>query len=1031
MIMLAQRFITILLFTVAVTCSVAQRTEKYDGEYASFYKAEDLFEKEQYSAARATFAQFLDSFEDKNDPLFVKARYYEGLSALHLYNNDAVKLLQEFINEYPESIYKNDIYLKIGKYFYQRKKYTDAVVWLKKTDRTDVEAHQLTEYYFKLGYAHFQLGEYRAARNAFYEIKDDSSNYAAPALYYYSHIAYQNETYQEALGGFLKLLSHPTFKDEVPYYIAQIYYLLGDYEKLTEFAPELVSEDKEPRTPEMNLLVGDAYYRIKKYDEAAEYLETYDGSSETTREQDYALAFAYFKSQQYEAAIPVFDRVTRKEDQLTQTAYYHIAECYKKTDQLNYARTAFKSAAGLDYDAETQEDALYNYAVLSYELDYNPYNEAIEAFELFLEKFPRSKRREDVYSYLVNVYSNTKRYKEALQSLDRIDDLNIQLKTAYQIVAFNMGIERFERGAYQSAIQALKRVNKYPVNSEISGIALFWTADAHYRLTDYTNAIKVFRDFLSIPGINDQQMKHNAYYNIAYAYYKQEDWVQAIQAFRTYTQLSDIQDENRLADAYTRIGDCYYTREEPDFEKSAMNYEKALNYDAENKDRVLYALAKVYGFRSGKRQERIATLLDIINNYSGSSYVIPAIFDVGMSYKNAGNNEKALQYFNQIVNDYPNNILVQDALIEIADLNYKQKNYTESESYFRRVLNEFSLNDEMCKRATQGLIDIYKATRKQNEVTKLRKEFACAEISEDDEEVIFYEAANELYLNENYEEAVPELKKYLERYPDGRFTIQLLSYLADIYYQRGEEEKALEYYEQIIERPKSSYTEEALVRASKTLYNDGEYERALPYYDQLEDLASTAQVIFNTRVGLMRCNYLLEHYANAAEIAQKVLDDELLGDDDKRIEANYIAGVSLFYTEAYETSKTYLRWTADNTGKERGTEALHTLAEAHYHQDEYDKAEKIHEELMKRKPAYDYWIAKSLILQARVFQARDELFQAEKTIDLVLSNYPDKEDDVIKEAQSVKDEIMQLKDASKSIEDNGNRKIDINEGDDD
>ncbi len=1028
--MSAQRFITILLFTVAVTCSVAQRTEKYDSEYASFYRAEDLFEKEQYSAARAQFAQFTDSFEDKNDPLFVKARYYEGLAALHLYNNDAVKILQEFIHEYPESIYKNDIYLKIGKYFYQRKKYTDAVVWLQKTDRTEVASTQLTEYYFKLGYAHFQLGEYTAARNAFYEIKDDSSNYAAPALYYYSHIAYQNETYQEALDGFLKLLNHPTFKNEVPYYITQIYYLLGDYEKLTDFAPDLMSRGEEPRSPEMNLLIGDAYYRTKKYDEAADYLKAYDRSSETTREQDYALAFAYYKSHQYESAIPVFDRVTREEDQLAQTAYYHIATCYQQTDQLNYARTAFKSAAALDYDAETQEDALYNYAVLSYELDYNPYNEAIEAFELFLEKFPRSKRREDVYSYLVNVYSNTKRYNEALQSLDRIEELNIQLKTAYQVVAFNMGIERFERGAYQSAIQALKRVSKYPVNAEISGKAVFWTADAHYRLTDYVNAIKEFRSFLSIPGVNDKQLKHGAYYNIAYSYYQQEDWIQAIQAFRTYTQLSGIEDDRRLADAFARIGDCYYTKDEPDFEKSAMNYEKALNYESQNMDRILYALAKVYGFRSGKRQKRIETLLDIINNYSGSSYVIPAIFDVGMSYKNSGNNEKALQYFNQIVNDYPNNILVQDALIEIADLKYKQKKYRESESYFRRVLNEYALNDEMCKRATQGLIDIYKATRRQNEVTNLRNEFACAEISDDDEEVIFYEAANELYLNENYEEAIPELKKYLERYPDGRFTIQLLSYIADIYYQKGDEEKALEYYAQIIEKRNSSYTEEALIRASKTLYNKGEYEKALPYYDQLEELASTPQVIFNTRVGLMRCNYLLEHYSNAAEMARKVLDDKLLTDDDKRVEANYVAGMSLFHTEKYEECQSFLRWTADHTGKERGTEALYTLAASQYHLDKYDKSEKIHKELMKRKPAYDYWIAKSLILQARVFLARDELFQAEKTVDLVLKNYPNKEDDVINEAQSVKDEIMQLKNASKAIEDNGNRMIEINEEDD-
>tara|TARA_B100000508_G_scaffold137355_1_gene131564 strand:+ start:77451 stop:80540 length:3090 start_codon:yes stop_codon:yes gene_type:complete len=1023
---------SILLFSVLLTVVplFAQRSENYASEYADFYRAEELFAKEQYSAARKEFSLFLQEFKDTEDPQYIKARYYEGLAALHLYNNDAVKLLREFINEYPESIYKNDIYFKIGQYFYQRKKYLDALEWLDKTDKSALENEVIAEYYFKLGYSNFQLGNYSEARNAFYEIKDDSSNYSPPALYYYSHIAYQNKTYQEALDGFLKLRDHPTFKDEVPYYITQIYYLLGNFEKVTEFAPDLEDQSVDKNTAEMNLLIGDAYYKIKKYDEAAAYLEDYDRRKKTTREQDYALGYAYYKSQQYEKAIKMFDRVSNVEDGLAQTALYHIAQCYMETEELNYARTAFESASLMKFDAKVQEDALYNYAVLSYRLDYNPYNEAIFAFELFLQEFPNSKRKEDVFSYLVNVYSSTKRYKQALNSLDRIGDLNIQLKTAYQIIAFNMGVEKYERGLYEESMGAFEKVDKYDVDPELTGKALFWSADALYMLNDYLGAIKKYRDFLAVPGVNDRELKQAAYYNIAYGYFEIKDWTQAIQSFRTYTQLSDLKDEQKVADAYARIGDCYYTRETPDFEKSALNYEKALSYKKDNQDRVLYSLAKVYGFLPNKRTAKINTLLDIINNHSNSSYMILSIFDVAISYKNEGNYTKALNYFDQIVRDYPNNILVKDALIETADIKFKQKKYEQSESYFRRVLNEYSLDDATCKRATQGLIDIFKATRRQAEISTLRTEYACAEISEDDEEAIFYEAANELYLNENYDEAIPEIKKYLDRYPNGRFAIQLLSYIGDIYYQQEELDQALVYYENIIARPNSAFTEEALVRASKILYNDEKYDRALPHYEKLEDLASTPQVIFNTRVGLMRCNYILENFENAAEAAQKVLKDELLDNETIRLEGNYIAGMSLFKTEEYEEAIPYLKWTEENTGKVRGTEALHTMANAYYELENYEKAEEIHQRLMKRKPAYDYWIAKSLILQARVFIATDDLFQAEKTINLVLNNYPIQDDGIIDEADAVKAELMQLKSTEKSLEDDTDRTIDLNEGND-
>jgi tetratricopeptide (TPR) repeat protein len=180
----------------------------------------------------------------------------------------------------------------------------------------------------------------------------------------------------------------------------------------------------------------------------------------------------------------------------------------------------------------------------------------------------------------------------------------------------------------------------------------------------------------------------------------------------------------------------------------------------------------------------------------------------------------------------------------------------------------------------------------------------------------------------------------------------------------------------------------------------------------------------------MRTNYLLENHANAAESAEKVLEDKLLSDEKIKLEANYVAGMSNYHSEQYEKSLPYLKWTADNTGEVRGTEALFTLTYSNFHLGNYEKAEELHNKLLQRKPAYDYWIAKSLILQTRVFIAIDDLFQAEKTINLVINNYPNDADGVITEAERVKSELMQLKDKPKDTEDDTNRSIDLNEGDD-
>src|SRR5690554_7579840 len=103
----------ILLVSILLSTAVwSQSTVKYSGEYANFYRAEELFEKEQYGAAREVFTEFLSDFKERQDPQYIKALYYRGVSALELYNGDAIKLLMTFNNDYPENIYKNTIYYK-------------------------------------------------------------------------------------------------------------------------------------------------------------------------------------------------------------------------------------------------------------------------------------------------------------------------------------------------------------------------------------------------------------------------------------------------------------------------------------------------------------------------------------------------------------------------------------------------------------------------------------------------------------------------------------------------------------------------------------------------------------------------------------------------------------------------------------------------------------------------------------------------------------------------------------------------------
>lgn len=1003
--------------------SFSQTSEKYNSEYENFYRGEELFVKEQFAAARIEFRNFVNGFNKPNDPMYVKALYYEGISALELFNNDAIPLLEDFNRNYPESIFKHVIYFRLGKYFYQKKDYKEALVWFNKLRVQDVESEDQEEFYFKIGYANFQEENFVAARSAFHEVKDGVSQYASPALYYYSHIAYMDKSYQTALDGFLKLQSDENFSKLVPYYIAQIYYLQGKYDEVTEYAKTAMDSGNVINNNDMNHIVGDSYYRLGKYDEAVTFLEEYNLKSKTTRSDDYQLAYSYYRSKMYEKAIRMFDRVVRQKDSLGQVAYYHIGESYLKLNNLVSARSAFEAASEIEADIKIQEDALYNYAVLSYKLDLNPYDEAVIALEKYLNTFPNSSRKNDVNQYLVTVYTSTNNYAKALASLDKLPNKDTKLKTAYQLVAFNQGVEFFQKSEYAKAINSFDLADRYPIDATISGKAKFWASDAYYRLNNFDKAIKGYKEFLAMPATLAPELKADAYYNIGYAYLKKEDISQAIDNFTIYFR-SNVKNKNKLADAYMRAGDGYYVTKQN--ENAIKHYQEALNLKSGFEDQALFYMAKSYGY-SGQDDIKIKHLLDIINNYKNSKYILTSVYEVALIYKAKGDLDKASRYFNQIITDYPNSVLMINSKIEIADIYYKKWDYTRAESEYKMILTEYGEDREVCEKVVRGLVDVYAAMKQPEKASSIANQYACANISMDEQEGLFYSPAINSYVDSAYAAAIPQFEKYLEHFPKGRYTADAIYFLANSYYATGNKEKAILHYKKSLEAPNNSNTEFIASRVAQYLYNNGQYEEAIKYYERLESVSSKPAAIFNAKLGLMRCNFYIENWTNAASYAKAVLGSSQINNT-LRIEAEYAKGMSNFYLNNFSEAKTSLEWIFKNTTTVMAAEAKYSLAEMYYKQQEYAKADVEVRALIKMKPSYNYWVAKALILQSRILIIQNDLFQAEQTLKSVIDHYPNKEDGILSEANALYDELMQLKNKPKSLQDSEKTVIEINEG---
>ena len=365
----------LILSFIFKTAIFAQQSSYHIHEDKYYRKAMELFKKENYGAAQDFFQKAYDYYGNRSSVSKSKAQYYSALCAIKLFNEDAEYLTYSFIKENPENPLVDKALFNLAGYFYELEKYNKAILYYKRINKNKLTVKESAECYFKAGYSYFKKDDPDNARLAFNEIKDKNTKYTPPAIYYYSHINYSQGNYQTALDGFLRLSDDETFSPIVPYYVTQIYFLQKKYEKVFGYAPGLLDNVTESRHAEVSRITGVSFYMLNRYKESTPYLQFYiDNAGNVSIEDKYQLAYAYYKSGEFDKAADMFSKLTNENSLISHNALYHLADCYLKLDKKHEARMAFASASRMENDPEIKEDALFNYALVTYELSYSPFN---------------------------------------------------------------------------------------------------------------------------------------------------------------------------------------------------------------------------------------------------------------------------------------------------------------------------------------------------------------------------------------------------------------------------------------------------------------------------------------------------------------------------------------------------------------------------------------------------------------------------------------------------------------------------------
>lgn len=972
-----------LLMLFSVSSAFSQKTATWQNPQELYNSAYELFQKQKYGAAQKQFLEVIEIIDAPSSLMEANAEYYAALCALELFNDDAEEMLTAFIEAYPEHSKVRTAHFQLGKYQYRKKRYRQAIRSLEVVDVFELNSEEKNEFYFKLGYSYFMSNDYEQAKANFYKIIEKDNKYHDPANYYYGHIAYENKNFETALNSFNKLLENKIFKPVLPYYITQIYYMQEKYDKLLEVAPGLLESATEKRKPEIARLIGDAYYKTDKYRESIPYLEQYHNSTRrsTTRDDHYQLAYAYYRTGKFARAVPHFDKVTTKEDTMSQNAHYHMAACYLETGEKKFAYNSFLAAYKNKSIPEISKDALFNYAKLAYEMGYDPYNEAIKAFQKFIQEYPESERVDEANSYLVKLFLSTKNYRQAIEALDKIQNKSVKLKVAYQQIAYYRGVELFNAGQLDAATSLFEKSMKYNYNKELYAKAVYWTAEAQYRRNNFKEAIKSYKQFQLTAGAFRLPYYNESNYHIGYAYFKEKNYKNALYSFRKYLDNVKSRDNKMVNDAMLRTGDCYYM--EKRYAEAVDVYQKAADLQVRDVDYALYQKAIAQGVM-GHFKEKTQTLKTLVEDMPNSAYADDASFELANTYLIVDDNQNALLYFNHLINNYPNSSMLVESMQKKALVYYNTDNYDLALNTFKNIRKKYP-GTKQSKEALVSIRNIYTNIGEPEAFFKYAKENAIT-LTDNDQDSLMFIAAQKTYMEGDCEKANINLRKYLTKFPKGLYALEAHYYIADCLYRSGNKSEAASHYQLIADTSRTEYTEESVMRLAEIKYNNSNFNAALHYYQKLETISAFKKNILEARKWIMRSHYKLFNYEQAMASARKLMKTDKVSEQWKN-EAYMVIGRSALKLDSMETAKAAFKYLSDNLQNEMAVEAKYLIAEIEYNKGNLKESESILFEIINQVPSYDYWIAKSFILIADIYYQRDNVVQAKATLQSIIDNY--------------------------------------------
>ena len=894
----------------------------------------------------------------------------------------AVQHAENWLKNNSNKIYHSRLNFELAKYFFRKQQVDASIQAYLKISIDDLENQELALMQFQLGYLYFKKGDWDESTSYLLSIRQvQTSPFYTDANYYAGFVALQKKDFKLALSCFKIAEQNNAYKTLTPFYISQLYYFLGDVDAAIKNTELALQKNGQYYTNQLAQLMGHLLFEQKQYEKALPYLANFIKSQKEVESQDlYQLSFCYFQSQQWDEAIQGFKKLANVEDSLGQNSMYLLATSYLKVNNKIGAKNAFLLCATKSQNLAQKEIALFNYAKLSIEL--KEYSVAIQSIEKFNYLYPNSLYNNEAKSLYVTSLSYSNDFNKAYDAYQKMDTLNEALLKLYPNILYGKAALLINDGLNEKAYELFNQVKNLPYNDKVLVQTHFWIGELAYKMGRIDEAIEHLEKYLLDPFEIGEITKKHANYTLGYCYLKNNNYTKASQLFTIAADFNPYAESSAYQkDALVRLSDCQFMTKQ--YKQALKSYQKIIDLGWNFEDYANLQKAIIYG-ALGLNKEKLKILINYDTDYSKSIYVSDARMELADTYTSKEQFQEAISPLSKVLIDNNATEFYPMAFYKLGIVYFNLNKNQEALQNFKSLFSAYP-NAQESNNALEYIRNIYIEEQQPEAYVQFMNDLGKS-LSFNEQDSLIYRAAIIQYENKKVNNAALAFKKYLSLYPEGKYQLNAMNFLAEMAYVSEQYDSAAIYFGKIAMKAPNQFAERAAIIAARLYYfNLKDYTGAEQYF-KIVLAYSTQQEQKNEAIkGLLRCQYKAENWAEASKTALLILAEKNSASDDILMSNMAIYHQTIAQKDTISALQ-ILNTVLKSNSSMYTAEAHYLTAYLYFNQQKYNIAEKTAFDVIKKQASYEFWVTKTYILLGDIYLAQNDSFNAIATYKSIAEN---------------------------------------------